>query len=172
MIRRLAQGAAGAGAPRLRARCRARRGAIARRRAPLAQLLTRTLSAEQVQHHDQHRLPVRRGQGLLVLWHRRLRRLSASGRTRSSGARTASGSGFGFHGTWVVECLVAVSSVVAGSFLSSPVPVKTHATRTATQSLEVIIYGTISAISLSVAVRTCTRYLWVTDSADLFCCYT
>ena len=61
---------------------------------------------EQVQHHDQHLLPVLRGQGLLVLWHRRLRRLSGGG--RSSGARTA---------CWLVGCCCH-SSGVAGSALS------------------------------------------------------
>ena len=80
----------------------------------LARLLTRTLTAEQVQHHDQHRLPVPRGQGLRVLWHRRLRRLSASGRTRSSGARTASGSGFGCHGLLSVLLLSVV--LLPGAF--------------------------------------------------------
>ena len=80
----------------------------------LARLLTRTLTAEQVQHHDQHRLPVRRGQGLLVLWHRRLRRLSAGDRTRSSRARTASGSGFGFHGLLSVLLLSVV--LLPGAF--------------------------------------------------------
>ena len=80
----------------------------------LVRLLTPTLTAEQVQHHDQHRLPVRRGQGLRVLWHRRLRRLSAGGRTRSSGARTASGSGFGFHGLLSVLLLSVV--LLPGAF--------------------------------------------------------
>ena len=57
--------------------------------------------------------------------------------------------------------VVVVSSVVAGSFLSSPVPVKTHATRTATQSLEVIIYGTISdALWLSRSTWAVARGRW------------
>ena len=63
----------------------------------MARLLTSTLTAEQVQHHAQHLLPVLRGQGLLVLWHRRLRRLSGGG--RSSGARTA---------CWLVVVVVTV----------------------------------------------------------------
>ena len=47
----------------------------------------------------------------------------------------------------LMGCLVPVSKCCCREgFLSSPVPVKTHATRTASQSLEVIIYGTISAI--------------------------
>ena len=65
-------------------------------------------------------------------------------------------------GFMLMGCLVAVSKCCCREgFLSSPVPVKTHATRTATQSLEVIIYGTISdALWLSRSTWAVARGRW------------